>query len=329
VLLAAAATALLAAAAIAGLAMRGEGEQPRAPRSSTPAPKREMKVTATRVGGRPNIILGAGGHVWTGKFLDARLQTLDPATGDRTRPRPEIGVGLLGLAASGHDLWALAARDRQLVHLDARSGRRIGAPIPLPGTSSAVAATKDAVYVAVTQPLLDPGDQILVIDPRTGAIRQTIETRDGVRRLEVFRGRLWVLASNRAELIGIDLDEPSHRRHVPLDSSTSVDLAVGAGDLWVSLSDSDQLARIDPRGGKPSTFATGRGPAGIQVRKGIVWVANRAESTLTRIDIRRRRPVDPVIPVPQNPYDVAAYGDTIWVTSLTEGKIARVTGLGD
>ena len=30
-----------------------------------------------------------------------------------------------------------------------------------------------------------------------------------------------------------------------------------------------------------------------------------------------------------NPYDVAAYGDAIWVTSLTEGKIARVTGLGD
>jgi hypothetical protein len=38
--------------------------------------------------------------------------------------------------------------------------------------------------------------------------------------------------------------------------------------------------------------------------------------------------VEPEIPVPQNPYDVAAYGDAIWVTSLTEGKIARVTGLG-
>ena len=145
----------------------------------------------------------------------------------------------------------------------------------------------------------------------------------------VFRGRLWVLASNPAELIGIDPDDPSHhRRHVPLESATSVDLAVGAGDLWVTLSDSDQLARVDPRGGKPSTFATGRGPAGIEVRKGIVWVANRTESTLTRIDIRTRRPVEPEIPVPQNPYDVAAYGDAIWVTSLTEGKIARVTGLG-
>ena len=39
VLLAAAAAALLAAAAVAGLAMRGEGEQPRAPRSPAPTPK--------------------------------------------------------------------------------------------------------------------------------------------------------------------------------------------------------------------------------------------------------------------------------------------------
>jgi len=328
VLLAAAAAALLAAVVVAGLAMRGEGEQPRAPQSPTPASKRGMKVAATRIGGRPNIILGAGGHVWTGRFSNARLETLDPATGKRTQPRPEIGVGLLGLAASGRDLWALAARDRQLVHLDARTGRRIGEPVPLPGASNAVAATKDAVYVAVTQPELDPGDQILEFDARTGVLRRAIDARDGVRRLEVVRGRLWVLASGPAELIGIDLDEPSHRRHVPLESATSVDLAVGAGDLWVSLSDSDQLARVDPRGGKPATFPTGRGPAGVVVRNGTVWVANRTESTLTRIDIRTRRPVEPEIPVPQNPYDVAAYGDAIWVTSLTDGKIARVTGLG-
>ena len=78
-------------------------------------------------------MLGAGGHVWTGRFLNARLVTLDPATGKRTEPRPEIGVGLVGLAASGRDLWALAARDRRLVHLDARTGRGIGQPVPLPG----------------------------------------------------------------------------------------------------------------------------------------------------------------------------------------------------
>ena len=59
-----------------------------------------------------------------------------------------------------------------------------------------------------------------------------------------------------------------------------------------------------------------------------MWVVNRTESTLTRINVRTDRSVKPEIPVPLNPYDIAAYRDAIWVTSLTAGKIARVTGLG-
>jgi hypothetical protein len=39
------------------------------------------------------------------------------------------------------------------------------------------------------------------------------------------------------------------------------------------------------------------------------------------------RPHEDEIPVPLNPYEIAVYRGTIWVTSLTEGKIARVTGL--
>jgi streptogramin lyase len=328
VLAVAAVAALLAAGGVAGLAMRGD-EKPTSPSASpTPAPKRGIKVDATRVGGRPSNILGAGGHVWTGRFSDTHLDTLDPATGKPTKaPHPEIGVGLTGLAVSGRELWAIASRERQLVHLDARTGGRIGAPVLLPGAANALVATKDAVYVAVTQPELDPGDQILVVDPRSGAVRRTIGVRDGVRRLAMFRGRLWLLASNRAELVGIDLDGSRPRLHIDLESATSVDLAIGAGDLWATLSDSDQLARVDPRGGKPATFATGRGPAGVVVRKGIVWVANRTESTVTRIKIRTRRPVKPEIAVAQNPYDIAAYRNAIWITSLTEGKIARITGL--
>ena len=31
--------------------------------------------------------------------------------------------------------------------------------------------------------------------------------------------------------------------------------------------------------------------------------------------------------MPLNPYDLASYRDAIWVTTLTDGKIARVTDL--
>jgi DNA-binding beta-propeller fold protein YncE len=241
-------------------------------------------------------------------------------------PRPEIGVGLTGIARQGDTLWAIAARDRRLVHLDARTGKALGEPVVLPSAGNALAVTEDAVYVAVSQAGVAPGDQILEIDPGTGATRRTIDVRDGVRRLLVNGGRLWMLASNPGELVGIELDNPSNRHHVDLESETTGDLAFGAGHLWMSLPSRDAVARVDLDGGRPVSFPTGRSPSGVVVRKDTVWVANRTSSTLTPIDIRSGRPRDE-IEVPLDPYEIAAYRGAIWVTCLADGRIARVTGL--
>jgi streptogramin lyase len=332
--IAAVAATLVAIGGLGALSMRGDGgDRTGAPESPvpTPAPARErgLEVSSTRIGGRPNNVIGAEGRIWAGRFLSRRLLTLDPATGrQRPAPRPETGVGLTGIARDGDTLWALAARDRRLVHLDARSGKLLGEPVPLPSAGNAIAVGDDAVYVALSQPQLDPGDQIVEIDSQTGATRRTLDVRDGVRRLTIFRGRLWLLASSDAELIGMDLRDPSRRMHVTFDTDSSGDLASGAGYLWATLVDADQVARIDPRTGAVATFATGRGPSGVVVRKGTAWVANRASSTLTKLDIRSGR-VRGEIEVPLNPYEIAAYRDAIWISCLADGRIARVTGLDD
>ena len=331
VLALAALAVLLAGAAGVGLALRdddGGGKQAATPTRSAPAPNGRPKVDSTTIGGRPNTVLGGGGHVWAGRFLSERLVALDPADGKRRRsPRPSIGIGLNGLAVSGRDMWALSSRERQLLHLDARTGRPLADPVPLPGPAGAVVATRDTVYVSVTQPELDPGDQILVFDARTGTQRQTIPVRDGVRRLALARGRLWLLASAPAELIGIDPDRPSDRIDVDLESNTAGDLAVGGGYLWATLVDSDALARVTFEGGRPAQSATGRGPSGIVVRKGVVWVVNRLESTLTRIEADSLSPIEGETRLPLNPYEIAHYRGALWVSTLTDGKIARVTDL--
>ena len=48
--------------------------------------------------------------------------------------------------------------------------------------------------------------------------------------------------------------------------------------------------------------------------------------TLTRLDIRSGR-VRGEIDVPINPYEIAAYGNALWITCLADGRIARVTNL--
>ena len=329
VLAAAAIVTLLAGAGGVGIAMRDDdrGQEsaasPQAARSNA-----GLNVEVTEIGGRPNTVLGAGGNVWAGRFLSERLLTLDPAEGrPRESPSPKIGVGLNGLAASGRDLWVLNSRQRQLLHLDAVSGRPLADPVPLPGPAGAVVADRDTVYVAVNPPALDLGDQILELDARTGSLRRTIEVRDSVRRLALAGGRLWLLASAPAELIGFDRDSLSRRVRVDLESNTAGDLTVGEGYLWATLVDTDKLARVDVDGGRPASFPTGRGPSGVVVHDGVVWVVNRTASTLTRIGVESGRPRTDEIPVPLNPYEIAAYRGSIWVSCLTEGKIARVTGL--
>ena len=329
---AAAAAALLAAAAVAGLAMRGERASSRARREPPArraadaevdrdpdrrAPEHRPRRRRPRLDGPlPRA------RAWT-RSTPPRGSAPQPAAGDRRRAHRPRG-------RPADDLWALAARDAA-----ARAPRRPHGPAARRARAAArrrptrSRRREDAVYVAVTQPELDPGDQILEFDPRTGELRRTIDVRDGVRRLELARGRLWLLASNparaRSGSTWTTRQPPPRRRSSPPPRSTS---RSAPAYLWATLSDADQLARVDPRGGKPATFATGRGPAGVAVRKGTVWVANRTASTLTRIDVRTGRPVRAGDPGAAEP--VRRRGlrrrDLGHAASPT-GKIARVTGL--
>ena len=123
---------LLAVAAVGALAMRDEpGRGGNASGQPAPPPKPSLKVTSTRIGGRPNNVIGAEGRIWTGWFRSDRMVTLDPATGEpRRSPRPDVGVGLSGLALDGDTIWAVAARDRKLVHLDTARGSCSARPSP-------------------------------------------------------------------------------------------------------------------------------------------------------------------------------------------------------
>ena len=58
--------ALLAAGAGAWLAL---ADDPKAP--TPPTKKSAIKLESTKVGGRPAVIAGAGGHIWTGRSHDA------------------------------------------------------------------------------------------------------------------------------------------------------------------------------------------------------------------------------------------------------------------
>ncbi len=311
------AAAVLAAAG-ALLALGGDEDSPRKP---TPDPQ----VKSVSVGGRLNVVAAAGGRIWTGAFLHDELDAVDPASGRRLRRlRPEIGVGVNALTTHGDTLWAAVGRERRLVRLGARSGRRRGV-IPLSATPNAVAADSESVWVVVETE--DPAtDDLLRYDARSGELRERTPVTRGVRRLLRAGGALWLLAGDPARIVRIDI-ATGKRRKLTLEAENGGDLAAGAGSLWVTLPDVDQLARIDPRTFNVATIAVGRYPVGVSVRGGSVWVANRASSTVSEVDAatgRARREIQ----VPLNPYEVATDGEAVWVTSLADGKLTRITTRG-
>ena len=324
--LAAAIAAVLAAAA--GLLFALSGNPPRRnptaathPSASGAAPQ----IRSAFVGGRVSAVAGAGGHIWSGWSLNRRLKAVDAARVKRLKSlRSNVGRGLAGLTTDGETVWAIASRDRQLVHFDGRTGSRLGKPVPLPGVANAVAVDADSVFVAVTIQG-QPGDVILQFDKRTGALQKTLVVLDMVRRVVVADAALWLLATHPARLVRVDL-RTGRRDKWPLGSETSGDMAAGAGAIWITLPAINQVTRLpfkDP--GNPATIGVGPDPAGVVVAGDDVWVANKASSTLTRIGLRSLRARPQEIDVPINPYELAAYRGSVWVTSLVKGLVTRVT----
>ena len=316
-----AAAVAIAAGAAAVLALGGD--DPRRSDNASPSPTTEPVVKTVRIGGRLNAVAAAGGKVWVGAFLHRRLDAVDPAAVRRLKePRPEIGVGLNGLAVSGNTLWAVLARDRELERLDTRTGQRIGDPIPLPDSASAVAADRDSVWVTVIDDV-PKRDTLLRFDADTGRLIEELQITWGVRRLIRRGGALWLLASDPARLIRIDV-RTKQRRKLPLETGRAGDFALDGDVVWVTLPDRNQLARVNARSLNFATVAVGSDPNGVTVQGGSVWVVNRASSTLSRVDARTSR-VRGEIEVPINPYEIAGDGDALWVTSLASGRLARVT----
>jgi streptogramin lyase len=209
-----------------------------------------------------------------------------------------------------------------LVRLDARTGERLGTPIPLPGEVNGLLAERDSVWIVVVT--ADPGtDELLRFDAATGAERDRLAVPEGVRRVAHTRGEAWLLTTHPARLVRIDL--AGHRHHeLRFEADASGDMAVGHGSMWVTLTDVDQLARVGLRTLDVATVAVGRSPVGVAVQGGSVWVANRESSTLSRVDAGSDR-VRGEIEVPLNPYELAVRGNALWVTSLAEGKLTRIT----
>jgi YVTN family beta-propeller protein len=93
------------------------------------------------------------------------------------------------------------------------------------------------------------------------------------------------------------------------------DAASGAGSVWVTSTDDQTVARVDPATGDVrETIKAGSGASGVAADEHGVWVTNSLDGNVTRIDPKSNAAVD-TIDVGAGPVAVALGHTSVWVAN--------------
>jgi YVTN family beta-propeller protein len=100
-------------------------------------------------------------------------------------------------------------------------------------------------------------------------------------------------------------------------------VAVGAGAVWVANRGENTIARMNPRTiSVVRSISVGRSPGGIAVGDGVVWVANEDDDVVTRIDAESYSAT--TIPVGDEPSAVAIGAGAVWVVNSGDATVSRI-----
>lgn len=124
--------------------------------------------------------------------------------------------------------------------------------------------------------------------------------------------------------------DPSRTKDSPIDGvavavgAQPVDVAAGAGSLWVVNRGDATVTRIDPATRKPVvTINVASQPSGIAFGFGAVWVASYGDDVVQRIDPAANT-VTATIATGVGPSAIVALPSGVWVATVTEGAVQRI-----
>jgi DNA-binding SARP family transcriptional activator/streptogramin lyase len=316
-----AALALIAVGAISGLALllnRGPPASIRLlPDSVGFIDAKSGRVTRSYpVGRQPISLTVAGKAVWVANYEDQTVTRLDPTTGQSITIA--VGGHPTGIADSEGMVWVWT-QEGLLVAVDPRY-ESAGHPVRLARAATAgvelgrVAAGGTSLWVTV------PEASLLRVDSGHPEGRSTIVPDWGAEGPIVdHAGRLWVAGSGSAGYVF-----PIDARTGAVGSGIAVggpirDLAFDGDTLWV-LSGGPvievprpQLRAVDIHDQLiHATVDVGKNPVAVAAAAGSVWVANRSDRTISRVDPSRGRVVE-TIKLGARPAALAGDPAGVWV----------------
>jgi DNA-binding beta-propeller fold protein YncE/predicted Ser/Thr protein kinase len=241
-----------------------------------------------------------------------------------------VGGGPLRLAVGADTVWVTSAADGTLSGIGVDSGAVIGRPLRVGEGVAGVAVGEGSVWVSSPRT-----GQVLRVDPFA---RRTVEIPVGGRPGAIVYGggRVWVAdqddrgitAINPAGNTVLEQSVPPgntvFRKGIP-PRSAPLRLAVGAGAVWASSASTGTIRRIDfGSASADEPIAVGRGPSGLTIAGGLVWVARSRADQVARVDPVTRSLFDEPIEVGERPGGIDAGTSTVWVANAADGTVSRI-----
>ena len=318
--LVASAIALVAVAGVAIAALRPDGTKAR---HHTP-PATTARLPAVRsvgVGEHPNAITLTSGVAWVARFKSRTLATISRATVRPAPLSPAVGAGATSVLAAVGRVWVANSLTSTIASLDPATGRPDGPPIALGGGRPvSLAADSRSLWTGVR---IRGAAQVLKVNPARRSVGKGIPVAYGIQAIAAGGGAVWVLERGKQRLARIDIASGTTTGFVV--PRNAVAIAYGAGAVWLTSEDLEAVRRIDATTSAVKDIPVGRQPRGIAVGPSGVWVANGLDNTVTHLDARTGRVLGSPVRVPDNPFAIAVDGDQVWVTSLADSRVTRLT----
>ena len=272
------------------------------------------------LGGRAAAWILGGVAIILATFAAAALLLLFGDAEPEVSEPIRIGRPPLRVAASSKAVWVTSERDGTLTRLDPATGNRVGPTRKLgPGVAGVAIGGK---WVWVTNPRRG---WLLRLDPRSGRPLEKIKVGGKPGPIALGGGRVWVADEDGRGITAVN-SEGGHvfRRGLP-PQAPDLRLAFGARGLWISIAPAASVRRIDPANvvaGEP--IRVGRGPAGLTVADGFVWVANSRSGTVSKVDPATRQLLGDPIEVGGHPGGIDAGTSAIWVANAADDTVTRI-----
>jgi streptogramin lyase len=264
---------------------------------------------------------------WLADGDAATVHRFDPSSGTITGTATGVGQRPVAVTSGAGRIWVADSVGSVVIALDPTNGRVRGRPITVAQEPVTLDSGPGGIWVGSVL-----GGTVSVLDPRSGAVRASVAIPDGVSRLVTGDGAVWV-AGQQSSLTRVDprpVGLVLRWRSVTVGRGP-IDVALGAGSVWVANAQSASITRVNPSTMRVTgtwRLPDGHGgaiePAAIAFFAGRLWVADGIHDTVTAIDPATGREVGRAVSLP-GPFRQLAAGDgALWAATSFPGAVVRI-----